>query len=221
MGFALDAAVVVRELEDEEWEVLRPIGYAGKYETFEVPVGQHTDFASVPRLFVWFLPRYGGYTLAAILHDYLWRERAARGEMDWADADGLFLRAMRELRVPFLRRWIVWTAVRWAALFKPGGRRGWLKDAWRVVVFTLLAAPVVVPPGLLILVALSAFYLLELVSWVPIEVATSVRTRLKKEAPRKDVIFPKLDLSTTGPPPMVTTEAAPDGARLLRREDEP
>jgi hypothetical protein len=42
-GFSPGAKVVVEEVDD-------------------------TDFASIPRVFVWFLPRYGRYTLAAIYH---------------------------------------------------------------------------------------------------------------------------------------------------------
>ena len=94
MPFPEDAEVVVKQLDEEEWEVRTALRYTGKKESFEVPVGQRTDFASVPRPFVWFLPRYGSYTMAAILHDYMWRERAAAGEMDWVDADGVLIGAV-------------------------------------------------------------------------------------------------------------------------------
>jgi Protein of unknown function (DUF1353) len=56
-----------------------------------------TDFASVPRVFVWFLPRYGRYTKAAILHDYLWREAVPAGKLRLAEADVIFRHAMHEL----------------------------------------------------------------------------------------------------------------------------
>src|SRR5712691_2555663 len=45
--------------------------------TYEVRVDQPTDLASVPFFLTWFIQSYGRYTLAAVLHDYLWRERAA------------------------------------------------------------------------------------------------------------------------------------------------
>jgi hypothetical protein len=208
MPFSSDSEVVVKQLDDENWEIRTTLRYTGTSDSFEVPIGQSTDFASVPRPFVWFLPRYGSYTMAAILHDYLWRERAARGEMDWIDADGLFRRAMRELRVPFLRRWIMWAAVRWGALAKPRGRKRWFRESWRVIAFTLIAAPFVLPPALLILVALLAFYVLELLFWVVIEVGSAVRARVQKDKPRKEVILPQLDLSTAGPPPTVTSPAS-------------
>jgi hypothetical protein len=208
MPFLPDSEVLVKQLDPKNWEIRTSLRYTGTSDSFEVPIGQATDFASVPRPFVWFLPRYGSYTMAAILHDYLWRERAAKGEMDWIDADGLFRRAMRELRVPFLRRWIMWAAVRWGALAKPHGRKRWLRESWRVLAFTLIAAPFVLPPAVLILVALLAFYVLELVFWVVIALGSAVRARVQKTEPRKEVILPQLDLSTTGPTPTVTSPAS-------------
>jgi len=123
VGFSQGAEVLVRELDAKNWEVREAFSYTGKSETFDVPVGMHTDFASVPRVFVWFLPRYGRYTLAAVLHDYLWRCRASKGRMAYVDADGTFRRAMREEGVPFLTRWMMWAAVRWGALQAERERR--------------------------------------------------------------------------------------------------
>ena len=104
---------------------MRALTYEGQEQLpFAVYRGMETDFASVPRVFVWLLPRYGAYTKAAMVHDLLWREYACKGRMSYRDADGVFRRALRELEVPFLRRWMMWTAVRWGALVKPGGRQG-------------------------------------------------------------------------------------------------
>jgi hypothetical protein len=191
MPFEIPDDVVVKQVDEENWELRSLLAYRGKVDRWEVPVGSGTDFASVPRAFVWFLPRYGLYTRAAILHDFLWRTRAAAGEMSWIDADAVFRRAMRELGVPFLRRWIMWAAVRWAALTKPGGLRGWWREAWRVVLVTLVAAPFVVPPGLLILLSLVLFWVLEAILWIPLKIAERVRPRAK------EVVAPSLDLTTS------------------------
>ena len=59
MSFTPDSEVRVKELEDKDWELLRILEYTGNCDRFEVPVGMETDFASVPRVFVWFLPQYG------------------------------------------------------------------------------------------------------------------------------------------------------------------
>jgi Protein of unknown function (DUF1353) len=206
--FPKDAVVVVKQVDDQNWEVREILRYRANREVFEVPVGQGTDFASVPRPFIWFLPRYGAYTMAAILHDYLWRVRAATGKMRWIEADGVFRKAMRELRVPSLRRWIMWGAVRWAALFKPGGRSGWIREAPRVLLMTLVAAPFVVIPGVVIVLSLAAFFLLELLTWVPLQLVAVGKARLRKGAPRKEVILPRLDLSTAGRAPTVSAPAS-------------
>ncbi len=168
--------VLVEQIDDENWMLQRALTYAGRSEIFDVPVRQETDFASVPRIFVWFLPRYGRYTKAAILHDYLWRVRAKNGTLDYVDADGIFRRAMRELGVPFMKRWIMWAAVRWGALFKPNGRKGWLRESPRVFLVSAVALPLVVPPALLVGVAIGVFYLVELAVWVPLKVVERVKT---------------------------------------------
>jgi hypothetical protein len=184
-GFSPDAKVVVEELDDRNWKVREPFTYTGKTETFSIPIGTHTDFASVPRVFAWFLPRYGRYTLAAILHDYLWRERAATGAMGYIDADGIFRRALRELNVPFLRRWIMWAAVRWGALLKPGGRRDWWREAWRVLLVSVVALPIVLPPALLVAVALGAFFVLEAVVWVLLKAGEQVKRAFGRPVPKR------------------------------------
>ena len=76
MPFNEGSQVDVEQVGDTNWKLTRSLEYQGRTDHFVVPAGMLTDFASVPRLFVWFLPRYGRYTKAAILHDYLWRERA-------------------------------------------------------------------------------------------------------------------------------------------------
>jgi Protein of unknown function (DUF1353) len=183
-GFDPDCTVDVRETDDTAWETLRALTYHGKVQDFIVPEHEPTDFASVPRMFVWFLPRYGRYTRAAILHDHLWRVAVPDGQISRLDADGLFRQAMRELGVPFLRRWIMWTAVRWGALTKPDGRQGWWKEAWRVGLVTLLALPLLLPAAAVIAVTLPIFYLLELLAWLPLRVTHAIRTRSGRAAKR-------------------------------------
>lgn len=170
-----DATVVVEQIDDTNWRLRESLDYDGAERSFHVPVGQGTDFASVPRVFVWFLPRYGRYTKAAILHDYLWRELACRGELSYVDADGLFHRAMRDLGVPFLKRWILWGAVRWGALVKLGGRKGWLREFPKLAAITLVALPIVVPPAVVVGVALVVFYVIEVMVWVPLKVVEVVK----------------------------------------------
>ena len=176
MPFPPNSQVDVRQVSIEDWLLLAALSYDGKTQHFDAPVGMKTDFASVPRLFVWFLPRYGSYTKAAILHDYL----CAGGQISRVDADAIFRRAMRELGVPFLRRWIMWGAVRWGALAAPGGMKGWLKESPRVLLVSALALPIVLPPAAMIFLAIVAFYLLELASYLLLELSAVGRTAIKK-----------------------------------------
>jgi len=152
MPFEGDVVVSPIPPEGRRWTLVEPFRYHGNDETFDVPAGFTTDFASVPRIFVWLLPRYGRWTQAAVLHDYLWSV-ADDGELSKFDADGLFLRALRELEVPFLRRWIMWAAVRWAA-----GPRTWFErgpvPVLKMLAVSIPTLAVVAVPALVILVAL-------------------------------------------------------------------
>jgi Protein of unknown function (DUF1353) len=58
-GFLTGSTVDVRQLDDKFWVTLQPLVYQGKTQRFVIPKGHRTDFASVPRPFVWFLPGMG------------------------------------------------------------------------------------------------------------------------------------------------------------------
>jgi hypothetical protein len=153
--------ITVRRFDPDTWTVVDPLIYRGRRDTFTVPAGFRTDFATVPRVVVWLIPRFGRYTLAAVLHDWLVTEGLRTGAVSSRDADGLFRRVMREQGVPTARRWLMWTGVRLGALANSSRRRGWWISAPGVVVLSVLAAPVVVPPGLLIAVALLVYGVVE------------------------------------------------------------
>jgi hypothetical protein len=193
--FVGDTNPVVRQIDDKNWETVDPLTYEGTIDRFTVPKGMRTDFASVPRAFVRFLPRYGRYTRAAIIHEYLWRYRIADTEepVSRRDADGLFRRVMRELDVPFSRRWIMGAAVAMGSLVKPDGRDGWLRDAPLVLLVTIVALPFVLPPALFVVVALCAFFVLEWLLVVPLKVGRAVKATVTRKAPRKEVAVPTFD----------------------------
>lgn len=99
--------------EDEEYgEILVPADPA----TFE------TDFASVPTLLTWLVPRTGAHLPAALVHDGLvggvggvdyvaTRYRDGADPIDRVAADLVFRRAMRDSYIPLIRRWLIWSAV--------------------------------------------------------------------------------------------------------------
>jgi hypothetical protein len=161
-GVPFDSApLTVRRVSDQLWEVVEPLVYRGRRDTFLVPAGFRTDFASVPRVVVWLFPRFGRYTLAAVLHDWLITEGLRAGVVSSRDADGLFRRVMTEQQVPPVRRWLMWAGVRWGALVDPLRRPGWARDAPRVLALSVLASPLIVPPALVIAAALAVYTAVE------------------------------------------------------------
>lgn len=177
--------IVVRQVGDELWQLERDLVYQGRSQAFTIPGSGdeanrfRTDFASVPRAFTWLVPRYGRYTRAAILHDYLCVE-AANGRFARHDADGIFRRAMRELGVSFLRRWLMWVAVRlgagWRSLWRPGLLKG-----LGVLVLGLAALAFLIVPLAVVLAWLAVFWVLE---WVVFPALLLVTRRKQVNRPR-------------------------------------
>lgn len=140
--------LTVRALGEETWILVDPLVYDGRSQRFVVPARFETDFASVPRLVLWLVPRFGRYTRAAILHDWLCTVGIESGLVTSRQADGLFRRALRESGVPVLQRWLMWCGVRWGALDDQVRRPGWLISAPGVLAVSAVAAPLVIPPAL-------------------------------------------------------------------------
>ncbi len=157
--------VVERATEDDkpEWELLAELSFAsGDGTTYVAPAGMRTNFASVPFFLTWVVPRSGRHNKAAVIHDLLWREANA-GSRDRRVADEVFREALAALDVSWLRRWMMWTAVRQAGFF--GKTRGsWpLGDVSRVLLITVLVAPIVIPVSSVVVGGRAALWLIDLV----------------------------------------------------------
>lgn len=145
------------------WLLTEPLTWSGRFHGLvrqvDVPASpEHpfsTDLASVPRSLTWLFPRYGKYTKAAVLHDYLcqnFRNAPSVASdafsllplVDRSDADEVFLLVMEELGVPWLRRRLMWGAVSWATMMTSlvPGRRSNPRLRWigRIVVVVALVA---------------------------------------------------------------------------------
>lgn len=119
--------LIIREAPDCQWVLAQPLEYKGNRDTFIVPVGFATDFASVPRAFWSLFPPYGRHTKAAVLHDFLYVAQITSRK----DADGIFLRVMKELGTSWVRRRIMHRAVRlagWGPWKSARQRQGQLFD---------------------------------------------------------------------------------------------
>jgi len=131
MPFQNPERFTVRRHDPVRWKIVNHnLVYQGRTQTFTVPIGYVTDFATVPWFLQWFVPRAGVWTLAAVLHDWLITHGIPLGLVSSRDADGIFRRVLREEGVDPVRQWLMWAAVRVAAPFN-GGRRpaGLLRDA--------------------------------------------------------------------------------------------
>jgi len=178
--------VVVQEVDrgdGSRWRLVEPLTYQGRDEPFVVPAGFETDFASVPRAFTWLIPRYGRYTKAAILHDFL-SQQAAAGKFAWVDADGIFRRTMRELGVPILRRWLMWAAVRLRSIVEFAPSSLWKQGAGpfiALVVITVLGMAFLAVPAVVVTAWMLVFALLEALAYLP---ARLVRRSAQVNPPR-------------------------------------
>lgn len=90
-----------------------------------------TDLASIPPFMRWFENSYGLHTLAAILHDEQIVDRPNEGSLrSDALADRFFREMLGAAGVPWLKRWIMWSAVALRSRWVAGGRRRAQLLAW-------------------------------------------------------------------------------------------
>ena len=116
-----DARIMIEQVEPKKFELLEGFRYTrgATGEAFDVtPAGlKETDLTSVPFLFRWFVNAYGRHTLPALLHDCLIRGKCAKTASPRAtpptraEADDIFLEALTDEEVPFIRRHLMWAAV--------------------------------------------------------------------------------------------------------------
>ena len=110
--------------DGRHWKLTRSFsydaGFKGSWQTITVPAGFITDFASSPFVVWSFIPKWGKYGKAAIIHDYLYQKHRFNRRYTRKYADGIFLEAMVVLDVARWRRKLMYWGVR---------AFGWL--AWR------------------------------------------------------------------------------------------
>jgi len=102
--------------------------------TFTPSVENPTDLASIPRYMRWFESSYGAHTLAAIIHDDLIVETPNGGPLeDDTLSDRFFRQMMKSAGVPWLKRWIMWSAVALRSRWAVGGIRRLSVLVWIVL----------------------------------------------------------------------------------------
>mgnify|MGYP000883625126 FL=1 len=165
----------LRDIFPNFWILEDDLVYQGKDETFTVPKDFVTDFATVPQFLQWIIPRTGAWNRAVIVHDYFcdrlgeeyYNEGFFENEGPFPgsrDADGIFRRILREEGVPFVKRWLIWTGVRWGALFNKSRRPGIMKDIPLMAILSLLFLPIILPATVGVAVGNAAYEVYDLTS---------------------------------------------------------
>ncbi|MBA7657304.1 hypothetical protein ES703_65241 [subsurface metagenome] len=105
--------LIVSPLPDgRKWRLIAQFGYdvgkKGSGDRITVPVGFITDFASSPFIVWSFIPKWGKYGKAAIVHDYLYQTKQRTRK----EADDIFREAMGVLGVASWRISLMYWGVR-------------------------------------------------------------------------------------------------------------
>lgn len=131
-----------RELGMEYRVVTKPftyhIGDLPSDEIVKIPQGYITDGASIPVFLKRFIPSWGKYGAAAIVHDLLCETLTiiSKGQeklIDRKRADRIFLEAMKVLKVPFLQRWSFYIAVRAWVIYNNANHKTYLSEKKKCV----------------------------------------------------------------------------------------
>lgn len=102
-------ALIAKKLKKRDWEVVESFSYdvgeLGSGETITVPAGFVSDLASIPRPLWTIFPPDGSYTQAAVLHDWLCKNKGkVEKQYDYKQVSKIFLESLNVLEVSFLTR---------------------------------------------------------------------------------------------------------------------
>ena len=146
MGYFADQ-LMLQDIDGYRMLIAAPFRYVlDNGDIVNVAAGFETDLASVPRLFWTLLPACGPHNRAAVVHDWLYARRRIetvegkirkphRNECDW-----IFLEALQDCGVGWVKRNAMWLAVRSPAgawVWRhgegaaPADRRPWRSRRWR------------------------------------------------------------------------------------------
>ncbi len=115
--------LILEYIDGKNWRLVEAfiyeVGHLGSGEIITIPVGQETDFASIPPPISWLWPPAGAsYGKAAVVHDYLYRG----GVITLADgsacrpsrkqADEILKEGAQVLGCPAWKRQMIYRAVR-------------------------------------------------------------------------------------------------------------
>jgi hypothetical protein len=112
--------VELESLPNGDWRTLKEVIWYEKDHEIIVPKGFKTDLASIPKLLRWFVSNDDGRIRSpAIVHDWVYYNRGRVGEKLYSrqDADNLFYRTLRFLKVSKGKAKLMYYAVRLGGYF--------------------------------------------------------------------------------------------------------
>ena len=103
-----------------------------------------SDLASVPQFLRWFVGPYGRHTPAALIHDGLIVGSTPNAGVLKNDvaSDRFFRFMLREVKVPFTKRWIMWAATAMRSRWAVGGLRQASVVVWAILAVVGISAAV-------------------------------------------------------------------------------
>jgi Protein of unknown function (DUF1353) len=111
----LNDPVKLEQVGRNTFHLLKPFAYIARdgtrYEITREGVGD-SDLASVPWILWWFVASYGRHTRPALVHDQL------VDQIERHKADRLFRDALKEVKIGWFHRWLIWTAVSLETTFR-------------------------------------------------------------------------------------------------------
>ncbi|RRD23875.1 DUF1353 domain-containing protein [Fusobacterium canifelinum] len=109
--------LLVKDLRNGKFELFSDYVYKTKEYLIKVPKGFVTDYASIPKLLRAIILPYGKHSGASVVHDWLYSSNCNL-EISREQADKIFLEVLKEEKVNFLLRTLMYIVVK-----KFGGRR--------------------------------------------------------------------------------------------------
>ena len=103
--------LLVKDLMNGKFELFSDYMYRTREYLIKVPKGFVTDYASIPKLLRGIVLPYGKHSGASVVHDWLYSSNCNLG-LSREKSDKIFLEILKEEKVNFLLRILMYIAVR-------------------------------------------------------------------------------------------------------------
>jgi hypothetical protein len=148
--------IVLKQMDSKGFQLVSTITYIGDETGLEGKLDsviidalrwvslerlRDTDLTSVPLPLRWLVSNYGVHTPAALIHDWMIDEGPpVVGGLTPQYADRYFRFMLRDLKVRWIRRWMMWAAVAFRTRWKTGRRNKALLGTWVIAALAGMGA---------------------------------------------------------------------------------